>query len=80
MRIVDLYLNESLFQIKGIRSKNTFLPAFGGFGRRRFAGVSFDILSPAASVAISVAATMTKNTIKKNGSATCDEIGGIVKL
>ena len=77
LRTVDLYLNESRFQRGGMRSNITFLPALGGLGRSRFAGVSVIIFMPENSVANMMAATITQNTTKKKVTSKNADMGGM---
>lgn len=78
LRMVDLYLNDSLFQMKGMRSRNTFFPALGVLGRRRSAGSCRVSFAPAIAVAARVAIRMTAKVIKKKAREICDVKGGSV--
>ena len=76
LRMVDLYLKESLFQMRGMRSKNTFLPRLGTLGRSRSAGCWQVSLCPATAVAMSVDRRMSANVPIKKPIAILEEQAG----
>ena len=74
---VDLYLNESLFQMNGIFSIITFLPGTGERGFKSSAGVSSDVLSPERRVAKRAVTTMNANEIRNAVAEKIPDSGGI---